>query len=194
MIITLSRKMIMASGKIGYIRKEAAETLEVKPSLIQFYTDQGIIIPGINAPTGRGTRRIYSKRNLLEILIAKRFIEHGLSVKKVKNIFFSTRLREKYTTSPSEIDQLPDELTTDQKNQIIASSQYLNMFWGIENWDFSCNVFYSVSLGQGNYQDEYALQFLPKGHKTLSQITITEKTDSFILINITDIIEKIAKL
>ena len=84
----------MQNKKTGYIRKEATEILNIKPSQIQYYTDIGIITPDISAPKGRGTRRIYSKRNLLEILIAKRMIEHGLSTRTVAAIFSTSRMHD----------------------------------------------------------------------------------------------------
>ena len=68
----------MDTKKGGYIKKEVAELLGVRPSLVQYYTDRKIIKPEVDAPTGRGTRRRYSRWNLFEILLTQRLVKHGL--------------------------------------------------------------------------------------------------------------------
>ena len=74
--------------KKQFIRKEVAEILQTRPSQAQYYTDTGMIPPDISAPKGRRTRRVYSERNLIEILIAKRdFVQQDGNCSDV--IFFS---------------------------------------------------------------------------------------------------------
>ena len=64
----------------GFIKKQVAEITGLNPSKIQFYTDQHLIIPEIDAPKGRGTRRVYSKKNVIEIMILSRLVEKGISL------------------------------------------------------------------------------------------------------------------
>ena len=66
----------------GFTRKDVARLLELRPSQVQFYTDQGIVVPEISAPSGKGTRRVYSKRNFLQILITKRLVENGVPLRE----------------------------------------------------------------------------------------------------------------
>lgn len=76
-------KLIM---KNGYSKKEVAEMLGITPRTIHFYTDEGIIIPEISNPKGRGTTRIYSRRNLIELLLARELAKNGLYLERVKNV------------------------------------------------------------------------------------------------------------
>jgi len=80
--------------KRAFIKKEAAKVLDITPRTIQFYTDDGLIIPEIANPTGRGTTRKYSKRNLIELLLIRELAKNGLSLEKIKNVM--TELRTKY--------------------------------------------------------------------------------------------------
>jgi len=71
----------------GYTRKESSEILEMAPHTIQLYTDRGIIIPDVYAPKGRGTTRIYSKKNLLELAIVRELGKKGIRLEIIKTIF-----------------------------------------------------------------------------------------------------------
>ncbi len=77
----------MAEKKEGYIRKQVADILNMKPSTIQAYTDRKIVIPQISNPTGRGTTRKYSKKNLMELLITRELANKGINLLKLKQIF-----------------------------------------------------------------------------------------------------------
>ena len=169
--------MTMQNKKTGYIRKEATEILNIKPSQIQYYTDIGIITPDISAPKGRGTRRIYSKRNLLEILIAKRMIEHGLSTRTVAAIFSTSRMHD---------HKLPDDIRN-----------LRTMFWNIDSWDCSHSVFVTYHLQQFDHEQfAMGLEFFNKKEKRQREANdkIGHHTKSLIIINVTDLVEKLVKI
>lgn len=167
---------------IGFIRKEAAEILGVKPSLIQYYTDQGIITPGISAPVGRGTRRKYSKTNLLEILIVRRLVERGLSLKQAKNILTSVALA---------FVPLFDEL----KDPGLAEKQNLmKTFWRAEAWDPSTSAFIFVMYKKAGSEASLDMQFVQRGDKKTVSVKIGEHTQAVMIINVTDLIVKVAEV
>ena len=70
----------------GYIRKEASEITKIPARTIQFYTDRGFVIPDVAAPTGRGTTRRYSLKNLVELSLVKELSGHGYTLEKIKRI------------------------------------------------------------------------------------------------------------
>lgn len=75
----------------GFIRKKVCEIFknagfDIRPSTIQFYTDNKLIIPGEENPTGKGTNRKYNEKNLLEILIARELNKSGVTLHDIKGI------------------------------------------------------------------------------------------------------------
>ncbi len=70
----------------GYIRKEASEITEIPARTIQYYTDRKFVTPDVAAPTGRGTTRRYSLKNLVELSFVKELSEHGYSLEKIEGI------------------------------------------------------------------------------------------------------------
>lgn len=67
-----------------YTRKQVAKIIGRPARTIQFWTDQGLVIPEIDNPVGRGTKRKYSERNLKEFEAIKQFSAFGLSLKTIK--------------------------------------------------------------------------------------------------------------
>ena len=70
----------------GYIRKEASKITEIPARTIQYYTDRGFVIPDVAAPTGRGTTRRYSRKNLVELSFIKELSAHGYTLEKIDRI------------------------------------------------------------------------------------------------------------
>lgn len=70
----------------GYIRKEASEIIQIPARTIQYYTDRGFVIPDVAAPTGRGTTRRYSLKNLVELSLVKELSGHGYTLEKIEGI------------------------------------------------------------------------------------------------------------
>jgi DNA-binding transcriptional MerR regulator len=77
----------------GYIRKEAAEITQIPARTIQYYTDRRFVTPDVAAPTGRGTTRRYSLKNLVELSFVKELSEHGYTLEKIKGIMDVVRGR-----------------------------------------------------------------------------------------------------
>jgi DNA-binding transcriptional MerR regulator len=74
-----------------YQRKRAAEITGLEPSNVQLYTDRGIVIPA-HDPKGQGQARLYSEKNLVEIIATKKLVATGLTLSNVK--FIMRHIRE----------------------------------------------------------------------------------------------------
>lgn len=72
--------------KIGYTAREAGELLGLPHSTISYYAQQGIIVPDIRVAGGRGSARIYSKRNLYEILVVRELANSGVKLDAIKKM------------------------------------------------------------------------------------------------------------
>jgi DNA-binding transcriptional MerR regulator len=70
----------------GYIRKEASEITKIPARTIQYYTDRKFVTPEVAAPTGRGTTRRYSLKNLVELSFVKELSGHGYTLEKIDGI------------------------------------------------------------------------------------------------------------
>lgn len=81
----------MPKEKNEFTKKEVAEVLGMKPNTIAFYTNEGLIIPEIANPVGRGTRRKYSKNNLVEILLLRTLTSHGISLGNIEYVINELR-------------------------------------------------------------------------------------------------------
>jgi len=88
----------------GYIRKKASEITKIPARTIQYYTDRGFVIPDVAAPTGRGTTRRYSLKNLVELSIVKELTTHGLTLNKIEEIMRVVRGGlDRYWNRPNDI-------------------------------------------------------------------------------------------
>jgi DNA-binding transcriptional MerR regulator len=74
------------SQKDGYINKEVASLIGMKPSSVAYYTNKGFVTPEVANPKGRGTTRKYSKKNLAEFLLIRKLSEFGFSLEKIRMI------------------------------------------------------------------------------------------------------------
>jgi DNA-binding transcriptional MerR regulator len=70
----------------GYIRKEASKITKIPARTIQYYTDRGFVTPDVAAPTGRGTTRRYSLKNLVELSLVKELTRHGFTLNTIAGI------------------------------------------------------------------------------------------------------------
>jgi DNA-binding transcriptional MerR regulator len=70
----------------SFTKKQAAEALGISSRTIQFHTDQGLLVPEVSNPKGRGTTRKYSRKNLVELLIIRELANYGLTLEKIKSI------------------------------------------------------------------------------------------------------------
>jgi DNA-binding transcriptional MerR regulator len=157
-------------SKIGYIKKEAAEILRLKPSQIQFYTDRGLIRPDIHAPIGRGTRRVYSKRNLLEILLVKRLVENGFSIEEAAGAIHSFRAISKLSAPAFKLTE---------------------EFWKVDDIDPTISIFfthhlYYIDRDKNRRNGAFGIVSLEEMEKNKDKLTAD--TISYQVINVTDLV------
>jgi DNA-binding transcriptional MerR regulator len=77
--------------KTDFSLTEAADMLGIKRRTLAFYSDSEIVTPDIDPSSGRGTRRLYSKRNLLEFLIVRELNANGVRIEYMKRIIKDLR-------------------------------------------------------------------------------------------------------
>jgi DNA-binding transcriptional MerR regulator len=89
----------------GYIRKQVSAILDMKPHTIQLYTDRGLVKPDVHAPKGRGTRRKYSRRNILELAMVRELGSMGVLLSTVKYILANFRNVKTYGDILEEVEK-----------------------------------------------------------------------------------------
>jgi len=175
----------------GYIRKEVAEYLSIKPSTIEVYVKRGLLIPGVHNPKGKGTRRRFSKRNILEILIVQRLVKKGFSLEQVKDILYFFRIM---GSGPTMNEQnLPEVLTESQKQELIKNQEALRRFWDLDNWDDDWDEKNDAYLLINDWdshanggQDAMMIAFIPRQGEKVG-INLDEHTNSVFIIKLTDL-------
>jgi len=101
--------------KDEWTKSEAAKILNITPRTIQYYTDEGIIVPGKYAPIGRGTTRKYNAVNLVEFAVVSELSRCGVPLSDIKHLMHSGRLRESAGGDPWD----PHNLLTKKRHFII---------------------------------------------------------------------------
>lgn len=77
-------------AKEDYLVKEAAEIVGISVRALQFYVEKGLIVPDQPA-WGKGTRRKFSKRNILEVLILRELQANGFQLDQVRKVMEQLR-------------------------------------------------------------------------------------------------------
>lgn len=75
----------------GYKLIEIADLLGVKWRTLKVYADMGIVHADVDPGGGRGTTRLFSRRNVFEFALCKRLIESGIAMKQVRSILAQLR-------------------------------------------------------------------------------------------------------
>jgi DNA-binding transcriptional MerR regulator len=70
----------------GYCNKEIFEKTGLTPRLIQFYTQEQVVIPEIDSGKGRGRVRRYSEKNLFQFALVKELNDYGIKLSIVKGV------------------------------------------------------------------------------------------------------------
>jgi len=70
-----------------YTKKQIFEITGLPLRLVQFYTEEGLILPEEGTGTRRGDKRKYSKQSLIEFLLIKELQEYGIVLSKMKFVF-----------------------------------------------------------------------------------------------------------
>ena len=86
---------------VAITKKTIVEKVDMSPRLIQFYNEEGVVVP-IGGGGRRGKSWQYSEKNLVEFGIIKQLAQYGITVSRIRqiiskinrseffNIFFST--------------------------------------------------------------------------------------------------------
>lgn len=184
----------MASDSRGFIKSEAAKALGVRPSLVQFYTDQGIIKPEISDASGKGTRRGYSRRNLLQIEIVKRLVENGVALAEAKSII------EGFEFQCKQLQRTAEEMSHQQnfpKREALRwkeKAQVAEMLWEMSSWDSAYDLFICIHRRKTE-RLKVSVWPLSKDKDAMNiGEEIGRETISMVVLNITDLMEKVAGL
>jgi len=70
----------------GFTKKKASEITGLPLRSIQYYTERMVISPEVDAGEGKGSRRLYSKKNLVELSIIKALAEYQIAFPVVKRV------------------------------------------------------------------------------------------------------------
>lgn len=76
----------------GFSRKQVGERLGTTARTVWFYTEAGIVTPEISNPTGKGTTRLYSAKNVMELAVARKLAECGLKLELIRDVLRTPRL------------------------------------------------------------------------------------------------------
>lgn len=159
------------------IKKEVAEILGIRPSQVQYYTDMGVVIPDVSAPTGRGTRRVYSERNLIEFEIARRAVANGISIENAAVIISGLRA----------FDESVEKSYGGEFAEI-----HNDTYWNAESWGEGHSVFLIYEQRQ-NSVDRIELFYcaITERDEDLFKVEISHNTTSVHVINLTEILENL---
>jgi DNA-binding transcriptional MerR regulator len=67
----------------GFDSKTVSRIIGVSLRQIQYWDERGFIRPSVRLAEGRGTRRLYSYADLVQLKVVKDLQEHGLSLQKI---------------------------------------------------------------------------------------------------------------
>lgn len=111
-----------------FSKKQVTEIVGLKPRLIQFYTEEGVVLPEVNTGLGRGKVRKYSKTSVVEFGILKELVAYGMALQTVKKIMKLFRMN--FSHSPDALKKF---------GPILRSGS------AIDNWEnMSADVFLVV--------------------------------------------------
>lgn len=69
-----------------FTNKDVAGVIGINPRLVQYYTNQGVIVPAVGGGK-RGQSWTYSKEHLIEFGIIKEMAGYGMPLQKIKDFF-----------------------------------------------------------------------------------------------------------
>lgn len=70
---------------MSYTKKQVSEISGLSLRLVQFYTEEGLILPEKNTGKGRGNIRQYSKKSLLDFLVIAELENYGVTKSRMVN-------------------------------------------------------------------------------------------------------------
>ena len=88
---------------MDFTKKEISEISGLTPRLVQFYTEQGLILPEKNTGEGRGNVRRFSRESLFDFLIIAELSKFGVTKARISNCLKFLK------TDPKTIDYFKNE-------------------------------------------------------------------------------------
>ena len=70
----------------GFTKKEVSKITGLNPRQVQFYTEQGVVIPAEDRGEGRGKARRYSMKNLADFALIQHLADFGVTVNKIRSL------------------------------------------------------------------------------------------------------------
>jgi len=77
--------------KQGYSLTEAAEIMDMSRRTLKVYADMGIVRADVDMGGGKGTTRLYSRRNLFEFLLVQELVQAGVRLEKIGGLIRGLR-------------------------------------------------------------------------------------------------------
>ena len=119
--------------------KTVSRIVGVSLRQIQYWDEQGFIRPSVKTAGGRGTRRLYSFSDLVQLKVVKDLGEYGLSLQKIRRCL--RHLRDSFPGEPQPLQTLRyltdgDKLfvlTSDRKKILEAMDRQFVFSLGIGN-------------------------------------------------------------
>ena len=71
---------------VSYTNREIAEKFAIKGSNISYYTNKGIVEPSVHPGKGKGSNRLYSREDVVKLLLIKELGGHGFSLDQTKKV------------------------------------------------------------------------------------------------------------
>lgn len=100
----------MTKGKIeklNFTTKQITDIVGIKPNTLHYYIENGAIVPDVDPGHGRGTQRLFSAVNVIEIVMIHKLMKLGLLKKNITQMILELRKtgdREKLIISPYPYD------------------------------------------------------------------------------------------
>jgi DNA-binding transcriptional MerR regulator len=119
--------------------KTVSRIVGVSLRQIQYWDEQGFIRPSVKTAGGRGTKRLYSFSDLVQLKVVKDLGEHGLSLQKIRRCL--RHLRDSFPGEPQPLQSLRyltdgDKLfvlTSDREKILAAMDRQFVFSLGIGN-------------------------------------------------------------
>ena len=119
--------------------KTVSRIVGVSLRQIQYWDEQGFIRPSVKTAEGRGTKRLYSFSDLVQLKVVKDLADHGLSLQKIRRCLQHLKRSFPDTVQPLQsLRYLTDGdklfvLTSDRKQILDAMERQFVFSFGIGN-------------------------------------------------------------
>lgn len=90
-----------------FINKQVAEITGMNPKTIAYHSDRGLVIPSFSPGKGKGSNRVYSEGDCLKFMLIPVLADHGLSLKKIGEVFKQVQMNLLNPSNPHLYHGLP---------------------------------------------------------------------------------------